>query len=152
MVIYVPFSVSSCVWCLLPCPLSLWMLHCRRRVMGTFTLGEMIMLIAGCACFGVTFAGNIVSRSCEGSGGPPTITFALTYATACHNSLITFLLGLPFERALFWHKGLGYMSLVCDLVPHKHRMQLLSPIECTGYDFNSWIYLSYRQRPRLREW
>jgi hypothetical protein len=29
---------------------------------------------------------------------------ALAFATAAHNSVFTHLLGLPFERALFWHK------------------------------------------------
>ena len=33
------------------------------------------------------------------------------WTLACHNSIWTFLLGIPFERALFWHKLMVGLSL-----------------------------------------
>jgi hypothetical protein len=38
------------------------------------------------------------------SGHLTSFTLALTYATAAHNSIFTLFLGLPFDRALWWHK------------------------------------------------
>jgi NADPH oxidase len=46
------------------------------------------------------------------SGGPAKIFLALAFATAARNSVLTFLLGLPFERALSWHKFFGGMCLL----------------------------------------
>mmetsp|Transcript_27849 Transcript_27849/g.44593 ORF Transcript_27849/g.44593 Transcript_27849/m.44593 type:complete len:485 (-) Transcript_27849:1930-3384(-) len=48
----------------------------------------------------------------EASGSIPSILMALTFATACKNSIFTFLLGLPFERALFWHKLFAWLAVI----------------------------------------
>lgn len=84
----------------------------QRRVFMTYTLGEAIILTVAFLAFFGGFAIGVVSNSVEGSGSLPTWPFAFVYATACHNSLITFLLGVPFERALTYHKIAGYMALV----------------------------------------
>ena len=38
------------------------------------------------------------------SGHLAAFVLALAYATASRNSIFTFFFGLPFERAIFWHK------------------------------------------------
>jgi len=39
------------------------------------------------------------------------IPLLLLWTFACHNSIWTFLVGIPFERALFWHKFMVWLSL-----------------------------------------
>ena len=39
------------------------------------------------------------------------IPLILVWTLACHNSIWTFLLGIPFERTLSWHKLLVWLSL-----------------------------------------
>ncbi len=39
------------------------------------------------------------------------IPLLFVWTFACHNSIWTFLLGIPFERALFWHKFMVWLSL-----------------------------------------
>ena len=50
--------------------------------------------------------------SLKGSGNLGDIVLALTFSTACHNSIWSFLLGLPFERALIWHKLFAYSTII----------------------------------------
>jgi hypothetical protein len=82
-----------------------------------FSLGEIIVLLATCASF---IFGSLLSpprqtmssldklpyekTGIHQSGHISTFALALTFATAAHNSIFTFLIGLPFERAIFWHK------------------------------------------------
>ncbi|CAE7485493.1 DUOX2 [Symbiodinium sp. CCMP2592] len=85
-----------------------WPLH--RRVPGTrWTFGEAMFLpvIVGAATmFGARMWGDV-----ERSGYPATFLGALTYATACRNSILTLLTGVPFERALFYHKCIAVVAI-----------------------------------------
>jgi NAD(P)H-flavin reductase len=47
----------------------------------------------------------------EGSGKATTFWMALAFLTATRNSPLTFLVGIPFERQLFWHKLFAYASI-----------------------------------------
>jgi predicted ferric reductase len=61
---------------------------------------------------GVTVAAGDV----EGSGYVATIPMALAFAFAARNSIWTFLFGISFERALFYHKLCAWSSLVCGCI------------------------------------
>ena len=86
-----------------------WPLH--RRVPGTcWTFGEAMFLpIICCAAvvFGARMWGDV-----ERSGYPATFLGALTYATACRNSILTLLTGVPFERAIFYHKCIAVLAIL----------------------------------------
>ena len=83
----------------------------NQRLAGTgFTAGEALVLVASVLVFGSGVAG--MSNSTEGSGELAAIPLALAFATAAHNSVFTVFLGLPFERALFWHKYFAAWSVV----------------------------------------
>jgi len=47
----------------------------------------------------------------KGSGEATTFWMALAFLTATRNSPLTFLVGIPFERQLFWHKLFAYVSI-----------------------------------------
>lgn len=74
-----------------------------------FTVGEAIMLLLTMAMFG---GGMAASTSEEGSGNLACLPFAFAFATAAHNSVFTFVFGIPFERALFWHKYFAIWSVI----------------------------------------
>lgn len=79
-----------------------------------FTIGEMLVLVASVLYFMSMGAGGggggggededrrRLDEDGEGSGNLAVTAFALCFVTATHNSIFTFLVGLPFERALFW--------------------------------------------------
>ena len=66
-----------------------------------FTRGELLCGVASLAVLG---GGMASGGGCGGSGEFASLPLALTFMTAAHNSIFTFFLGLPFERALLWHK------------------------------------------------
>ncbi|KAL0043219.1 hypothetical protein WJX82_001997 [Trebouxia sp. C0006] len=51
------------------------------------------------------------SQYVQASGQAAQIPLLLLWTFACHNSIWTFLVGIPFERALFWHKFMVWLSL-----------------------------------------
>lgn len=78
----------------------------------TWTWGEfIIILILLPGLIGVTALGDD-----EGSGAIATVPFALTFALASRNSVFTFLLGIPFERALLYHKVCALSALGAGIV------------------------------------
>ncbi|GAB9477489.1 hypothetical protein Gpo141_00014572, partial [Globisporangium polare] len=55
----------------------------------------------------------LVSLHTKDLGTPPSIAIALTFAlTVRNNSLLLALTGLSYERAIFYHKIMGFLSLV----------------------------------------
>lgn len=90
-------------WC------AAWPLH--RRVPGLgWSVGELLfvpVLAGGALGVGLANWGDV-----EGSGYPATFLGALTYATGCRNSLLALLTGVPFERALFYHKVIAVLAIL----------------------------------------
>jgi predicted ferric reductase len=74
-----------------------------------FTFGEALMMFLTILFFVVNAA---AMTDAESSGGLACVPFALAFATAAHNSIFTFIFGLPFERALFWHKYFAIWSFI----------------------------------------
>lgn len=64
------------------------------------------LLLTAPAAIGLTAVGALLmfAGEVEDSGGPPTVGMAFVFLFACHNSFVTLITGIPFERALFYHK------------------------------------------------
>ncbi|KAK9810903.1 hypothetical protein WJX73_006915 [Symbiochloris irregularis] len=108
-----------------------------RLVSGRTTLGEVLLVVllpmlaaaaayaAGrdCEAIDSTSAASPPSNrgdgadmgqhnSCvAGTGQVTQIPLVMVWTLACHNSIWTFLVGIPFERALFWHQLMVWISL-----------------------------------------
>lgn len=93
--------------------------YCRWKILSIFhtrllfgiVLGEVlvfVLLIGGLA----GALGVIGLNDDEGTGAIANIAPALAFAFACRNSLWVLFTGLPFERALFWHKLCAYVSVL----------------------------------------
>jgi NADPH oxidase len=48
----------------------------------------------------------------KAAGGAPTVALIIAFSTASHNSVWSFLVGLPFERAIMYHKVFAVLSIV----------------------------------------
>ena len=95
--------------------------YCRWKILSIFhtrllfgiVLGEVlvfVLLIGGlAAAFGVI---GLNDDEGEGSWAIANIAPSLSFAFACRNSLWVLFTGLPFERALFWHKLCAYLSVI----------------------------------------
>jgi len=67
------------------------------------------------AVFAAIIFAQLAAGGVEDTGEVASNLVAVTFATAAHNSIFTFLLGLPFERAMFWHKFFATASLVAGI-------------------------------------
>lgn len=75
---------------------------------GRCTLGELLLMMLSVSLVAVGCVGTW--KSVFASGRVAGALLALVWMFSCRNSLMTFLLGLPFERALSWHKYLSYLA------------------------------------------
>lgn len=95
--------------------------YCRWKILSIFhtrllfgiVLGEVLfflLLVGGlAAALGVIGMGG---EADESTGAIACIPPALAFAFACRNSLWILFTGLPFERALIWHKVCAYLSVL----------------------------------------
>lgn len=76
-----------------------------------FTVGECLLALL---CVAGAAGGMAVMGldDVEGSGGGAVLPLLGAFATVNHNSVWTLLLGIPFERALAWHKFFAYLSVI----------------------------------------
>lgn len=103
---------------LVPCPIFYYL---RWKILGIFhtrlffgiVLGEVLfflLLVGGlAAALGVIGMGGDADES---TGAIACIPPALAFAFACRNSLWILFTGLPFERALLWHKICAILSVL----------------------------------------
>ncbi|GAQ85633.1 Ferric reductase [Klebsormidium nitens] len=95
-----------------------------RLFRGLTTVGELLLILvllavgaaaAYAAGHGFSFRSDVPPGSNHqpvlSTGSIAQVPLLLVWTLACHNSLWTFLLGIPFERALFWHKLMVWLSL-----------------------------------------
>lgn len=88
--------------------------HLRKA--GIFcTIGELLLIIPMALMFIGGILTTFVFPSAYLSGQAARLPLLLALATAMRNSVITLLIGLPFERALWYHKCLGRMALLLGL-------------------------------------
>ena len=82
----------------------------QTRVLGGLTtVGELVLVLPVLGVVAAMTAAN--ATNVEGSGATPTALLGLTLSTACHNSIWTFLIGIPFERALKYHKLFAFLTV-----------------------------------------
>ena len=104
---------------LIPWPLYY---YCRWKILSVFhtrllfgiVLGEILVfliLIGGLAGWLAAMGMNGEDAE-EGTGSVAVIPAALSFAFACRNSVWVLFTGLPFERALFWHKLCAYLAVL----------------------------------------
>lgn len=101
----------------------------QRRLISDLTIGELLIVVPiisaliAMTCFSshglpqrIAHPTRSSLMDVKESGSPPTIALALAFATAAHNSVFTFLLGIPFERALRYHKLFSLLAIVLGAV------------------------------------
>lgn len=77
-----------------------------------FTVGECLLavLCAVAAAGSMAVAGD---HNAHDSGAFASYPLMAAFGTVSHNSVWTLLVGIPFERALAWHKFFAYLSFLC---------------------------------------
>ena len=123
------------------------------RKMGlSVTYGEVLLIMPFIAMFIVGILYAFWNPSVVVSGQIARAPLALALISGTHNSIITMLLGMPFERILFYHKLSGRLAFingifhtyVCFAFPTRgtHRnVAVLMDHAIGGLDPNFWEYL-----------
>eukprot|EP01064_Diplonema_japonicum_P006163 TRINITY_DN140_c0_g1_i13.p1 TRINITY_DN140_c0_g1~~TRINITY_DN140_c0_g1_i13.p1 ORF type:complete len:463 (+),score=113.32 TRINITY_DN140_c0_g1_i13:49-1437(+) len=81
----------------------------QRVVFQTFTVGEVLLGVAGLAALGI----SAYRQDTIISGTVTQIPLIGTFATAARNSPLTFLFGIPFERRVAYHKMIAIFANLC---------------------------------------
>ena len=82
----------------------------HTRLLFDIVLGEVIVFLLFVG--GLAAALGVIGDEGEETGAIATYPSALAFAFACRNSIWALFTGLPFERALFWHKLCAYLSVL----------------------------------------
>jgi hypothetical protein len=77
-----------------------------------FTWGELILLLPFFALIVIGTVASFVSPSVSVTGKVSRLPLIFAFLTATHNSFVTLLIGMPFERALWYHKLAGRVALI----------------------------------------
>jgi len=80
------------------------------------TIGELFIILPLFVTLIICTIYSFVYPSVSISGHAARTPLILAFATASHNSLLTLLLGLPFERAVFYHKVLARLAFMNGLM------------------------------------
>jgi NADPH oxidase len=92
--------------------------YCRWKILNIFHTRLLFGIVLGEVLFFLLLVGGLVGilaavgNDDEGTGAVAIIPAALSFAFACRNSLWVLFTGLPFERALIWHKVCAYLSVL----------------------------------------
>eukprot|EP00511_Aplanochytrium_stocchinoi_P009489 CAMPEP_0204870182 /NCGR_PEP_ID=MMETSP1348-20121228/31753_1 /ASSEMBLY_ACC=CAM_ASM_000700 /TAXON_ID=215587 /ORGANISM="Aplanochytrium stocchinoi, Strain GSBS06" /LENGTH=487 /DNA_ID=CAMNT_0052023869 /DNA_START=104 /DNA_END=1564 /DNA_ORIENTATION=+ len=95
-----------------------WMLRWpfQQRVLYSLTWGELLffypLVIIGVVIGVLAYLGVGLPQEVALTGTLASIPFVFTFAAACHNSLFTFLIGIPFERAIVYHRYSAYVAAI----------------------------------------
>jgi len=90
--------------------LKLWPL--QRRYLGDYSLGELLFFPLALAFMLCTAAATWYGEAGKDAGTVSSLVLGLAFAFASRNSVWSFLLGMPFERALKYHKFVAVCSVV----------------------------------------
>lgn len=82
----------------------------------TLTWGELLLLLPFFATMIVATLYTFVAPSVSITGHCSRVPLIFAFITAMKNSFITFLTGMPFERAIFYHKLAGRIAFVNSLL------------------------------------
>lgn len=87
----------------------IWVQLFLKRVIFDICLGEILMFLLVLAVAAIP--AGVTCCDEESTGSAAVIPLLLTFALASRNSIFTFLFGVPFERALKWHKLMALLSV-----------------------------------------
>lgn len=140
--------------------LSQWL-----RKAGIFcTWGELLLILPMVAMFVGAILTSFVWPSVKLSGHFARLPLILALATAMRNSIITLLIGLPFERALWYHKIFGRMAffggITHTIVAHAdafeqafHKFLIYDTINSSGTGLFLLIAgVTITSIPQIRHW
>jgi predicted ferric reductase len=81
----------------------------QKRLVYDLTVGELVIVAPIVAAM---VGWSYLKRAdVKGSSLAARVALELTFATASHNSVFTFLLGIPFDRAIRYHKMFAILAL-----------------------------------------
>ena len=83
-----------------------------RKIGITVTWGECLFMLPFIAIFAGGLVTSFIHPSVSKSGAVARLPLIICFLTANHNSLLTLLLGIPFERLIKYHKICGYLSFL----------------------------------------
>ena len=83
-----------------------------RKIGITATWGECLLMVPFIIIFIQGVITSFVHPSVSKSGLVSRLPLIICFLTSNHNSLLTLLLGIPFERAIKYHKISGYLSFL----------------------------------------
>lgn len=83
-----------------------------RKIGVHFTWGELILLLPFFALVAVGTLWSLLYPSPRTTGQVSRLPLIFCFATALHNSFLSLLLGMPFERALWYHKQAGRIAFL----------------------------------------
>jgi len=83
-----------------------------RKVGISLTWGELLLWTPFVLILVQGMLSSFVNPSVSQSGVVARLPLAICFLTASHNSILTLLLGIPFERALKYHKVSGYCAFI----------------------------------------
>jgi len=83
-----------------------------RKIGIVATWGECLLMVPFIVIFVQGLITSFASPSVSKSGVASRLPLIICFLTANHNSLLTLLLGIPFERAIKYHKISGYLAFV----------------------------------------
>lgn len=83
-----------------------------RKIGIVITWGELLLFLPFIIILSQGMITSFVNPSVSKSGMVARLPLAICFLTANRNSLLTLLLGIPFERALRYHKISGYVAFI----------------------------------------
>ncbi|KAJ0392108.1 hypothetical protein ATCC90586_011717 [Pythium insidiosum] len=80
-------------------------------------LGDLLVTLPAVALLLAWSIRTVVNQDLRGSGRPPSVALAVTFALAVrNNALLLVVTGLPFERTLLYHKLFGFLAFVTSVL------------------------------------
>ncbi|GLD98883.1 hypothetical protein PINS_up007601 [Pythium insidiosum] len=80
-------------------------------------LGDLLVTLPAAVALLAWSVRTLVNQDLRGSGTPPAVALAVTFALAVrNNALLLVVTGLPFERTLLYHKLFGFLGFVTSLL------------------------------------
>ena len=83
-----------------------------RKIGINVTWGECLFMLPFIAIFVRGLVTSFIHPSVSKSGAVARLPLVICFLTANHNSILTLLLGIPFERLIKYHKISGYLSFL----------------------------------------
>jgi hypothetical protein len=101
-----------------------------RKIGINVTWGECLFMLPFIAIFVRGLVTSFIHPSVSKSGAVARLPLVICFLTANHNSILTLLLGIPFERLIKYHKISGYLSFLNGIfhtyvawIAHKQKIR-----------------------------